>query len=149
MFTPNSKKVVFWIVALYIALCCIPRPQSTMDVTNFYIACQDRKALWSTLLPHECRCLILGTCNAIKKFVTSMVHCGMGMQQCAMHNATIQKTTFFELDLYTLINLFGHESNILCGCCLMSLLCLLCSHTDTGNVHPSPLYGVSGWYKEL
>ena len=29
-----------------------------------------------------------------------MVRCGMGMQQCAMHNATIQKTTFFELSLY-------------------------------------------------
>ena len=28
------------------------------------------------------------------KFVTSMVRCGLGMQQCAMHNATIQKTTF-------------------------------------------------------
>ena len=31
------------------------------------------------------------------KFVTSMVLCGLDMQQCAMHNATIQKTTFFEL----------------------------------------------------
>ena len=26
-----------------------------------------------------------------------MVRYGLGMQQCAMHNATIQKTTFFEL----------------------------------------------------
>ena len=26
-----------------------------------------------------------------------MVLCGLGMQQYAMHNATIQKTTFFEL----------------------------------------------------
>ena len=34
------------------------------------------------------------------KFVTSMVLCGLGMQQCAMHNATIQKTTFFELGVY-------------------------------------------------
>ena len=34
------------------------------------------------------------------KFVTSMVHCGLGMQQCAMHNATIQKRTFFELGVY-------------------------------------------------
>ena len=33
-------------------------------------------------------------------FVTSMVLCGLGMQQCAMHNATIQKTTFFELGVY-------------------------------------------------
>ena len=51
VYTPNSKMVVFWIVALCIAHCCIPRPQRTMDGTNFYIvACQDRKALWSTLL---------------------------------------------------------------------------------------------------
>ena len=36
------------------------------------------------------------------KFVTSMVRCGLGMQQCAkMHNATIQKTTFFELGVLT------------------------------------------------
>ena len=34
------------------------------------------------------------------KFVTSMVLCSLGMQQCAMHNATIQKTTFFELGVY-------------------------------------------------
>ena len=34
------------------------------------------------------------------KFVTSMVLCGLGMQQCAMHNATIQKTTFFELGVF-------------------------------------------------
>ena len=34
------------------------------------------------------------------KFVTSMVHCGLGMQHCAMHNATFQKTTFFELGVY-------------------------------------------------
>ena len=60
--TPNSKKVFFWIVALCIAHCCIPRPQSTMDVTNLCIvACQDRKAFCSTLLPwliHKCRCLM-------------------------------------------------------------------------------------------
>ena len=31
------------------------------------------------------------------KFVTSMVLCSFGIQQSAMHNATIQKTTFFEL----------------------------------------------------
>ena len=31
---------------------------------------------------------------AMYKFVTSMVLYGLGMQQCAMHNA-IQKTTFF------------------------------------------------------
>ena len=36
------------------------------------------------------------------KFVTSIVDCGLGMQQCAMHNTTIQKTTFFELDVYKL-----------------------------------------------
>ena len=37
---------------------------------------------------------------AMYKFVTSIVLCGLGMQQCAMHNATIQKTTFFELGVY-------------------------------------------------
>ena len=55
--------------ALHNNYCCIPRPQSTMDVTNLYIvACQDRKAFFSTLLPwliHECRCIIVGTCSAI------------------------------------------------------------------------------------
>ena len=30
-----------------------------------------------------------------------MVRCGLGMQQYVMHNATIQKTTFFELGVYT------------------------------------------------
>ena len=29
-----------------------------------------------------------------------MVRCGLGMQQCAMHNATIQKATFLELGVY-------------------------------------------------
>ena len=29
-----------------------------------------------------------------------MVLCGLGMQQYAMYNATIQKTTFFELGAY-------------------------------------------------
>ena len=33
-----------------------------------------------------------------------MVNCGLGMQQCAMHNATIQKTTFFELGVYFTIS---------------------------------------------
>ena len=39
------------------------------------------------------------------KFVTSMVRCGLGRQQCPMHNATIQKTIFFELDV-SLIELY-------------------------------------------
>ena len=30
-----------------------------------------------------------------------MVLCGLGMQQYAMHNATIQKTTFFEFGVNT------------------------------------------------
>ena len=30
-----------------------------------------------------------------------MVLCGLVMQQYAMHNATIQKKTFFELSVYT------------------------------------------------
>ena len=33
----------------------------------------------------------------LKKFDTSMARYGLGMQPYAMHNATIQKTTFFEL----------------------------------------------------
>ena len=37
------------------------------------------------------------------EFVTSMVLCGLGMQQCAMHNETIQKTTSFELGVYLII----------------------------------------------
>ena len=32
-----------------------------------------------------------------------MVRCGLGMQQCAMHNATIQKTTCFEMGVYVLL----------------------------------------------
>ena len=32
-----------------------------------------------------------------------MVLCSLGMQQYLMHNATIQKTTFFELGVYTSI----------------------------------------------
>ena len=36
------------------------------------------------------------------KIPTSMLLCGLGMQQYAMHNATIQKTTFFELGVYVL-----------------------------------------------
>ena len=30
-----------------------------------------------------------------------MVRCGLGIKQCAMHNATIQETTFVELGVYT------------------------------------------------
>ena len=33
-----------------------------------------------------------------------MVLCGLGMQQYAMHNATIQKTTFFELGVWNTKN---------------------------------------------
>ena len=36
------------------------------------------------------------------KFVTSMVRCGLGMQQCAMHSATIRKTTFFKFGVYSI-----------------------------------------------
>ena len=37
------------------------------------------------------------------KFVTSTVLCDLGMQQCAMHNASTQKTTFFELGVYMVL----------------------------------------------
>ena len=44
----------------------------------------------------------LRSCHAtMYRFVTSMVLRGLGMQQCAVHNATTQKTTFFEFGLYT------------------------------------------------
>ena len=33
----------------------------------------------------------------------------LGMQQCAMHNATIQKTTCFELDVYITLAVVGKE----------------------------------------
>ena len=45
------------------------------------------------------------------KFVTSTVLCGLGMQQYAMHNATIQKTTFFELGVYSKRNVSCTESS--------------------------------------
>ena len=38
------------------------------------------------------------------KFVTLVVLCGLGMQQCTMHNVRIQKTTFFELGVYSVRN---------------------------------------------
>ena len=47
----------------------------------------------------------LRSCHAtMYKFVTSMVLWCLGMQQCAMHNAAIQKTTFFELGVYRYIH---------------------------------------------
>ena len=47
-----------------------------------------------------------------------MVRCGMGMQQCAMHNAKIQKTTFFELGVYKWkkgATSNGYDSLNICG----------------------------------
>ena len=41
-----------------------------------------------------------------------MVLCGLGMQQCAMHNATIQKTTFFELSVYRQEGFFETAKNL-------------------------------------
>ena len=38
------------------------------------------------------------------KFITSMVLCGLGMQQCAIYNAAIQKTTFFNLGVQLVIH---------------------------------------------
>ena len=43
------------------------------------------------------------------KFVTSMMHCDLGMQQCAMHNTTIQKTTFFELGVFLRVTRYFSE----------------------------------------
>ena len=70
-----------------------------MDVTNFKIALQ----VPTMRQRHSC----ISNGNSVNhsalrswhvtmfKFVTSMVHCGLGMQQCA-----IQKTTFFKLGVY-------------------------------------------------
>ena len=90
--------------ALCIAHCCIPRPQRTMDVTNF------RMALQVPTMRQRHSCISHGSNvdhNVLRswhatmyKFVRSMVLCGLGMQHFAMHNATIQKTTVFELGLY-------------------------------------------------
>ena len=41
---------------------------------------------------------------SMHKFVTSMVLCGLGMQLCVMYNATIQKTTFFELGVHNIMS---------------------------------------------
>ena len=38
-----------------------------------------------------------------------MVLCGLGMQQYAMHNATIQKTTYFEFGLYYMY-MYNHDN---------------------------------------
>ena len=101
LFAPNWKKVVFWIVASCIAHCCIPRPQRIIDVTNFSIALQvptmrQRHSCIShgSNVDHDA---LRSWQATMYKLVTSMVRCGLGMQQCAMHNATIQKTNFFEL----------------------------------------------------
>ena len=72
-----------------------------MDVTNFQIALQvPTMRQRHSCINHESNV----EHNALRywhttmyKFVTFMVLCGLGMQQCAMHNATIQKTTFSEL----------------------------------------------------
>ena len=39
-----------------------------------------------------------------------MVRCSQGMQQSAMHSATIQRTTFFELGVYLMIYLADFKS---------------------------------------
>ena len=41
-----------------------------------------------------------------------MMRCGLGMQQCVMHSATIQKTTFFELGV------------CMCVCVCLFVVCL-------------------------
>ena len=47
--------------------------------------------------------------QCFKKIVTFMVRCGLGTQQCAMHNATIQKTAFFVLGVFLTTRLFFSE----------------------------------------
>ena len=44
------------------------------------------------------------------KFVTSMVRYGLGMQQCAMHNATIQRQPFLNY-VYLIIQISLSETS--------------------------------------
>ena len=53
------------------------------------------------------------------KFVISMVLSGLSMQQYAMHIATIQKTTFFELGVYKLSD-GGISSNLISSLSLVN-----------------------------
>ena len=82
----------------------IPRPQRARDVANFKIALQ------VPTMRQRHSCISHGSNvyhNALRswhatmyKFVTSMMLCRIGKQQSTMQNATIQKTTFFELGVY-------------------------------------------------
>ena len=66
---------------------CMPRPQSSV----VHIASMANTRMSLSHSRHL-------QCYLKINFVTSMVHCGLRIQQRAiMHNATIQKTTFFEL----------------------------------------------------
>ena len=68
----------------------------------------------------------LRSCHAtMYKFVTSMVHCGLGMQQCAMHNATIQKITLFELSVYVCMYVCMYVYMYVCVCiCVYVSMCV-------------------------
>ena len=66
--------------------CCMPRPQGIV----VHIASMAKTRMSLSYSRHR-QCYL--------KIRYTMVRCGLGMQQCAMHNATIQKTTFFELGI--------------------------------------------------
>ena len=75
--------------------CCMPRLQSTV----FHIAFMANTQM-SLSHSRYLQCYL--------KIPTSMVLCGLGMQQYAMHNATIQKTTIFEFGVYS------HSTKYIC-----------------------------------
>ena len=60
-YTHNSKKVVFWIVVLCIAHCCIPRPQ------RFVFSNKIAPSTLVAWLIHECCCLLVSIYDAIFK----------------------------------------------------------------------------------
>ena len=87
---------------LHCALCIVAYQdrKATMDVTNFLnsvaggllwdndIHVLAMEAMWTAML--------CGPWHAtMYKLVTFMVRCSLGMQQCEMHNAAIQKTNLF------------------------------------------------------
>ena len=102
---------------LHCALRIVAYPDRNAPWNLYTVACQDRKALWSTLLPwviHEYRCLIVGIYNAFK---TSLHPWCVAVW--VYNNATIQKTIFYELGVYYARGCAYHRTRAL----VISLLC--------------------------
>ena len=80
--------------------CCQKRLSSKLLHCALHtVAFQDRRALWSILLPwliHECRCPIYS--RHLQCYLKiCYIHGALQSGYATMHNALIQKTTFFEL----------------------------------------------------